>query len=148
MSIRGPPSENLRNLPTYPHYPIVENQPAPDPNDLFGQVLAASFEVANTLGPGFLEKVYERALKHELTLRGFHVRTQVTYNVIYKDHLVGEYCADLIVNAELAVELKCTELLLRQHLAQCLNYLKASKLKTCLLINFQHAKLSYKRISL
>ena len=65
-------------------------------DDLVGRVLGAVFEVANTLGAGFLEKVYERALLRELRLRGISVASQVTFPVVYKNLCVGEYLADLL----------------------------------------------------
>ena len=109
-------------------------------------VLGAAFEVANTLGAGFLEKVYERALLQELGLRGVRVEAQVPLSVAYKGGCVGEYFADLLVEGELVVELKCTERLGNEHTAQCLNYLRASGLGVCLLVNFQRPRLEYKRL--
>ncbi len=110
------------------------------------QVLGAMFEVSNTLGAGFLEKVYERALVAELKLRGIRVRTQVSFAISYKGHSVGEYFADLIVEDVLVVELKCVERLGSEHMAQCLNYLRASGRTVCLLVNFQKPKVEWKRI--
>jgi GxxExxY protein len=90
-------------------------------NALTEQVLAAAFEVANTLGPGFLEKVYERALVRELELRGIKASTQVSFKVLYKGRPVGDYFADLVVEDSLAVELKCVDRLAAEHTAQCIN---------------------------
>jgi GxxExxY protein len=70
-------------------------------------VLGAIFEVSNTLGSGFLEKVYERALHRELGLRGIRVTAQALFTVKYKGHPVGEYFADILVEDVLVVELKC-----------------------------------------
>ena len=78
-------------------------------NSLTEQVLAAVFEVSNTLGAGFLEKVYERALVRELGLRGIRAITQASFPVSYKGHCVGEYFADIVVEDALVVELKCAE---------------------------------------
>jgi GxxExxY protein len=64
---------------------------------LTGQVLAAVFEVSNTLGSGFLEKVYERALMKELALRKIRTASQVSFSVMYKGQCVGQYCADILV---------------------------------------------------
>jgi GxxExxY protein len=119
-----------------------------DEHRLTEAVLGAAFEVSNTLGAGFLEKVYERALVRELTHRGLKVRSQVTVKVSYKGHAVGEYFADLIVEDQLLVELKCVESFAPEHAAQCLNYLRASGLRLCLLLNFQHPKLHWKRLIL
>jgi GxxExxY protein len=109
-------------------------------------VLSCAFEVANTLGCGFAEKVYERALTHELRDRGLKVKAQALLRVPYKGHVVGEYLADLLVEDQIVVELKCAEHLAPEHLAQCINYLKAAKLEIALLINFQRTKLEWKRV--
>jgi GxxExxY protein len=114
--------------------------------DLTKRVLGAVFEVSNTLGSGFLEKVYERALQKELALRGIQATAQKSFPVIYKGHTVGEYYADLLVEEVLVVELKCAERLANEHTAQCLNYLRASGRTLCLLVNFQKPKVEWKRI--
>jgi GxxExxY protein len=114
--------------------------------ELIERVVGAAFEVSNTLGCGFLEKVYERAMTKEIRLRGLRVKTQCSYSVIYKEQLVGEYFADLVVEDKLVVELKCVEQFSNEHLAQCLNYLKASSLPLALLINFQHPKVVWRPI--
>src|SRR5580698_889674 len=99
-------------------------------------VLEAVFEVANTLGAGFLEKVYERALLIELNLRGLRTLSQAPFPVQYKNQPVGDYIADILVE-DILIELKCTDHLTNDHLAQCLNYLKASGRTLCILVNFQ-----------
>jgi GxxExxY protein len=109
-------------------------------------VLGAVFEVANTLGTGFLEKVYERALLRELLLRGIRARAQASLTVTYKGESVGQYSADLLVEETLVIELKCVDRLGNEHIAQCLNYLRASGKRYCLLINFQKTKVEWKRI--
>lgn len=86
-------------------------------------------EVSNVPGGGFLEKVYERAMVRELAMRGLGVEQQRTFPVLYKGQCVGEYAADLVVEGRVIVELKCVERLGKEHLAQCLNYLKASGLR-------------------
>jgi GxxExxY protein len=110
------------------------------------KVLGAIFEVSNTLGAGFLEKVYERALVAELRLRDVRVTSQASFSVTYKGHSVGEYFADILVEDVLVVELKCVDHLANEHMAQCLNYLRASGRTVCLLINFQKPKVEWKRI--
>ena len=112
------------------------------------RVIGAVFEVSRVLGAGFLEKVYERALVRELEMRGMRVQRQVPLPVSYKGELVGEYFADLMVEDELLVELKCVELLNLEHRAQCLNYLRASGRNVCLLVNFQRARVQVKRVVL
>jgi GxxExxY protein len=109
-------------------------------------VLGAVFEVSNTLGSGFLEKVYERALLRELGLRGIRATAQASFTVEYKGQPVGEYFADMLIEDVLVVELKCVERLAGEHTAQCLNYLRASGLTLCLLVNFQKSKVEWKRI--
>ncbi len=108
-------------------------------------VLSAIFEVSNTLGAGFLEKVYQRALLQELTLRGISAVSQASFSVD-KGHSVGEYFADLLVEDVLVVELKCVDRLAGDHTAQCLNYLRASGRQVCLLVNFQRPRVEWKRL--
>jgi GxxExxY protein len=115
-------------------------------DSLTEEVIASIFEVSNTLGAGFLEKVYERALLKELGLRGIGAASQVSFQVSYKGHVVGEYLADIVVEDVLVIELKCAERLLIEHTAQCLNYLQASGLTLCLLVNFQKPKVEWKRV--
>jgi GxxExxY protein len=110
------------------------------------RVLGAVFEVSNTLGAGFLEKVYERALFGELTLRGIRATAQAPLAVTYKGCNVGDYSADILVEDVLMIELKCVDRLANEHTAQCLNYLRASGLGLCLLVNFQKPKVEWKRI--
>ena len=119
-----------------------------DPNSLSEKVLGAVFEVANTLGAGFLEKVYQRALLRELSLRGIRATGEASFAVTCKGHSVGDYFADLLVEDVLVVELKCAERLANEHVAQCLNYLRASGLTLCLLVNFQKPKVEWRRVVL
>ena len=115
---------------------------------LTADVLAAIFDVSNTLGAGFLEKVYERALLAELSLRGIRAATQAPFPVTYKGHPVGDYFADILVEDTLMIEIKCVDRFANEHVAQCLNYLRASGLTLCLLVNFQRPKVEWKRIVL
>ena len=115
-------------------------------NELTELLLAAVFEVANTLGAGFLEKVYERALVKELQIRGIRVVSQPSFDVFYKGQCVGRYFSDLLVDDVLVVELKCVDRLANEHTAQCINYLRASGRTVCLLVNFQRPKVEWKRI--
>lgn len=119
-----------------------------DLNTLTETVIGAAYEVSNTLGAGFLEKLYERALVRELTLRGIAVVTQTVYPVAYKGQIVGEYHPDLVIENILIVELKCVDRFAPTHLAQCLSYLHASGLTLALLLNFQHSKVECRRVSL
>jgi GxxExxY protein len=119
-----------------------------DLNSLTEVVIGAAYEVSNNLGAGFLEKLYERALASELTLRGISVQSQVVYPVRYKGQLVGEYVPDLLVEDLLIVELKCVDRFAPIHLAQCLSYLHTSGLTLALLLNFQHPKVQCRRVAL
>jgi GxxExxY protein len=85
-------------------------------NALSEKVLGAVFEVSNTLGPGFLEKVYQRALVRELNLRGVYAIVEASFDVHYKGFKVGEYFADLLVESELVVELKCVDHFAQEHM--------------------------------
>lgn len=114
---------------------------------LTGSILKAAFEVANTLGHGFLEKVYSRALQRELALQGVQVQSEVAYPVRYKGEDIATYVADLVVEGKVIVELKCAEKLIDSHMSQCLNYLRASGLRTALLINFGRPRLEYRRVT-
>ena len=117
-------------------------------SDLTEAVIGAAFEVANVIGAGFLEKVYERALIYELALRGVSAKAQVSFPISYKGKYLGEYVADLVVGEKVIVELKCVDRFANEHLAQCINYLKASRLSVALLSNFQRPKLEWKRVLL
>ncbi len=117
-------------------------------DSLTEKVLAAVFDVSITLGAGFLEKVYQRALLRELGLRGIRAIAEASFAVVYKGYSVGEYFADLLVEDVLVLELKCAERLANEHTAQCLNYLRASGRTVCLLVNFQKPRVEWKRIVL
>ena len=117
-------------------------------NDLTEKVIGAAFEVSNQLGAGFLEKVYQNALVHELTLRGLEAKCEEPVLVNYKGVCIGSYSPDILVGSRLIVELKCCDALQPEHLAQCLNYLKATGLPLALLMNFQKAKVEIKRVVL
>jgi GxxExxY protein len=110
------------------------------------KLIGAVYEVSNVLGAGFLEKVYEQALLRELAIVGLHAQAQVRFPVVYKGQRVGEYLGDIIVENEIVVELKCVESFTNEHLAQCINYLKATDLKLALLVNFQKPKVEWRRI--
>jgi GxxExxY protein len=113
---------------------------------LVEKVIGAAYEVSNVLGAGFLEKIYERALAEELGQRGLRVTAQAPFPVSYKGKHIGTYAADLVVEDRVLVEVKCAEHLSNEHLAQCINYLKASGLHLALLINFRHSKVEWRRV--
>jgi GxxExxY protein len=116
------------------------------PDSLTERVIGAILEVSNVLGAGFLEKVYERALLRELGLRGMRAAAQASFAIAYKGQNIGEYYCDILVEDVLVVELKCVERLANEHVAQCLNYLRASGRNVCLLVNFQRPKAEWRRI--
>ena len=117
-------------------------------DSLTESVIGAAFEVSNTLGAGFLEKVYERALLRELKLQRIESRAQAGFPVIYKEQNVGDYFADILVEGRFVLELKCVDRLTNDHMAQCINYLRVSKMTLCLLINFQKPVVEWRRIVL
>lgn len=110
------------------------------------KVIGCGFKVSTELGTGFIEKVYENALVHELRKAGLEVKQQFPIKVKYDGEVVGEFVCDLLVNDSVMVELKAVKLLEAIHLAQCLNYLKATGLKVCLLMNFGRKKLQLQRV--
>ncbi len=105
-------------------------------SDLTKQIIGAFFKVYNTLGYGFSEKVYEKALVLELQKLGLKVKQQQKILVYYDGQEVGEYFADIIVNQVVIIELKAVRQLLKEHEAQLLNYLKATRIEVGLLLNF------------
>jgi GxxExxY protein len=117
-----------------------------DLNDITYKIRGAVFEVNRVLGSGFLEKIYENALLIEIRKRGLRAESQVPINVHYKDHVVGEYVADIVVEDKVIVELKTVENLEKLHEAQLLNYLKATGIQVGLLVNFRHQKAEIKRM--
>jgi len=117
-------------------------------NDITYAINGAVFEVNKVLGAGFLEKVYERALLTELRKRGLRAENQVPITVIYKENVVGEYIADIVVEEKVIVEVKAVEHFEKAHEAQLLNYLKATGVKVGLLVNFRHPKAEIKRMVL
>lgn len=122
-------------------------EPAFEHDPLSEAVIGCVFRVANGLGTGFLEKVYENALVHELRKAGLDVKQQVTVSVHYDGQNVGDYIGDIVVEGRLLLELKACKALEDVHLAQCLNYLKATGIPTCLLINFGTTKPQIRRVS-
>jgi GxxExxY protein len=117
-------------------------------NEVSNLVIGCAFTVANILGSGFLEKVYDNALAHEIRKRGLGVVQQGSVVVLYDGVSVGEYATDLLVEDLVLVELKAVKALDNIHQAQCLNYLKATGLHLCLLLNFGAPRLEIKRIVL
>ncbi len=113
-------------------------------NEISGQVVDAAFAVHSALGPGLLESVYEQCLAYELESRGIQVERQVALPVIYRDiRLDAGFRLDLLVQDAVVVEIKATEKLMPVHEAQLLTYLKLSRYRLGLLINFNVPLLKY-----
>lgn len=117
-------------------------------NQITERIIGCAFTVANALGHGFLEKVYENALAHELRKAALAVAQQRGVAVHYDGVVVGEYTADLLVEDAVIVELKAVKALEDAHLAQCLNYLKATGLELALLVNFGAPRVDVRRVVL
>ncbi len=110
------------------------------------RIIGCALIVSNTLGAGFLERVYENALAHELRKTGLAVARQHRVQVFYDGVVVGDYAVDLLVEASIIVELKAVRVLDRIHTAQCLNYLKATGFRLGLLLNFGNPRLEIRRL--
>ncbi len=104
--------------------------------ELSDQIIKTFYDVYNELGFGFQEKVYQNALYIELKSRGFRVEAQKQIKVYFKDCLVGEYFADLMINDTIILELKAVEFILEVHEAQLFSYLKATSVELGFLLNF------------
>ena len=104
--------------------------------ELTKKVIGCAFKVHNSLGSGFLEKVYENALRIELSRAGLRVEQQIPIQVYYQGEVIGDFVSDLLVEKRLVVELKAIEKLTKLHEAQLVNYLTATGLDIGLLINF------------
>lgn len=105
-------------------------------SDITKKIINAFYKVYNTLGYGFLEKVYENALYIELVAMGLIVKKQKQIKVFYEGKEVGEYFADMIVESSVIIELKASESLCEEHEFQLINYLKATDIEVGLLLNF------------
>ncbi len=104
--------------------------------ELTDKIIKAYYQVYNTLGYGFLEKVYENAMFIELKKMGLYIQKQKNITVFYENEEVGDYFADLIVDEKVIVELKAAEGLCEEHECQLINYLKATEIEVGLLLNF------------
>ena len=104
--------------------------------EITAEIIKTFYKVYNTLGYGFLEKVYENAMVIELRNMNLNVQKQVPIKVFYEKYLVGEYFADLIVEELIIIELKTAERICEEHECQLINYLKATELEIGLLLNF------------
>ena len=110
-------------------------------------ILEACFEVANELGSGFLESVYERALLIALRSKGLVVTAHQPIQVYFRNECVGDFFADLMVEGKVVIELKAVTTLAPEHQAQLINYLNATGLDVGLLVNFGPPKIEYRRLT-
>lgn len=99
-------------------------------------ILQVFYDVYNELGYGFLEKVYQNAMYFELKSQGYKVEAQKQIKVYFKDQLVGEFYADLLIEDSIIVELKACEHLINSHVAQLMNYLRSTEIEVGLVLNF------------
>jgi len=115
-------------------------------NQITEKIIGRAYHVSNTIGCGFLEKVYENAMVVALRQIGLRVEQQVRFPVVFEGVVVGEYIADLVIEGIILVEIKAVKAFDEIHEAQCLNQIRASNLPICLLINFAEARLALKRV--
>jgi GxxExxY protein len=115
-------------------------------SDISEKIIGCCFEVMKELGSGFLENVYKNALFLAMKQKGLSVSVEQAFEVSFRGHKIGKYIADLTVENLIIVELKCCKVLLPEHQAQLINYLKASEKPVGLLVNFGSPKLEYKRL--
>jgi GxxExxY protein len=113
--------------------------------DLAGQIIGLAMKVHRTLGPGFLESVYQKALLYELAKAGLKVESDKLIQVRYEGVIVGDFKADLMVNDELIIELKAISGIIVEHEVQLVNYLAATSQAIGLLINFGRSSLEFKK---
>ncbi len=114
--------------------------------ELSYKIIELALEVHNELGCGFLEKVYENALMMLLDREKITARQQAQADVYFQNKVIGQYFADILVENKLILELKATDVITNIHTAQVLNYLRATRLKLGLILNFGKPKFEYKRL--
>ena len=119
-----------------------------DSLDITERIIGCAMKVSNTLGVGYLEKVYENAVVVELARAGLGVEQQKPLKVTYEGVIVGDFAADIIVNGSVLLELKAAKIIDQTHQAQLLNYLRATGIKTGLILNFGTSQLGIKRMVL
>ncbi len=115
-------------------------------NHISETIIRCAYTIANSIGAGFLEKVYQNSLLIELIDAGLSVEKEKEITITYKNKIVGVYYADILVNQQIIIETKAVQSLHEVHQAQLLNYLKATKLSLGLLINFATPKIQIKRM--
>lgn len=114
--------------------------------DLSYLIIEAAYEVRNQLGPGFLESIYEEAMRLELLSRGCQVENQRRVLVFYKGKPIGGHILDLVVDGRIILELKAVTEIAPIHKQQALSYLKATELQLAIVINFGSSRVQYARV--
>jgi GxxExxY protein len=114
--------------------------------DITEKILEAAFEVSKELGSGFLESVYKNAMVIALRAKSMNVEIEKPISVMFRGQSVGQFYADLFINGKVIVELKAISVLMPEHSAQTINYLKATGIEVGLLINFGRPKIEFKRL--
>ena len=114
--------------------------------DLSYKIVGLAMIVHSKLGYGFLEKVYENALILLFRREGIEAKQQAPITVYFEEEAVGNYHADILVEDKVILEIKSVENIIDAHIAQTLNYLKATGLRVAIILNFSREKLEYKRI--
>ena len=114
--------------------------------DLSYRIVGLAMKVHSKLGYGFLEKVYENGLMVLFRREGIEAKQQVPITVYFEEEVVGNYYADILVEDKVILEIKSVENIIDAHIAQTLNYLKATGLRLAIILNFSKEKLEYKRI--
>lgn len=115
-------------------------------SDITERIIGCAMEVHNTLGNGFQEVIYQRALAYEMELNGLHFVREFEMPVMYKERQIGTRRVDFLVEDKISVELKAVIELERVHLAQAINYLEAYNLEIGLLLNFGNTRLQFHRL--
>jgi GxxExxY protein len=114
--------------------------------ELTALILQACFEVSNELGAGFLESIYQNATLIALRQKGLKAQPQYPLSVSFRGEMVGSFFADILIEDKVILEIKAVSSLTPEHLAQVINYLKATGIEVGLLVNFGKPKLEYKRL--
>lgn len=115
-------------------------------SEITGKIIGAAMKVHTTLGRGFQEVIYQRAMEIEMAKQGLKFQREMEMEVFYDGQKVGTRRADFFVEDKVMVELKAVSLLEEVHLAQAINYLEASNMEVGLLINFGTKSLEFRRL--
>ena len=110
------------------------------------QIVGSAMEVLNEIGHGFHEKPYENALVIEFRLRGIECLQQKPFEILFKNEKVGDYIPDLIAYEKIVVDAKVIEKIIDREIGQMMNYLKVTGLRLGYILNFNQARLEWKRV--